>query len=210
MIEFRIANEEDGVMDYLVEWGEIERNNRTFYHLYVDGVKKDDTLYVSHLFDKAYCFGYGENKECGFGWVSPQKIQVNNGLVLIHKLVESHYSKSVMDVVNKGGKKHSSRCFNEVQVLVHSNGNILFEETEKHTTNKYYDILSDGLFSTHRSNRPTQYYRVEKDGVIQFFEGYEITKSKNCVYGHPCGEFGQNTSVVYCINKNSLKVTLDD
>lgn len=25
----------------------------------------------------------------------------------------------------------------------------------------------------------------EEDGVIQFYEGYEITQSKNCVYGAP-------------------------
>lgn len=32
MIELRFANDEEGVMDYLVEWGEISRNNRSFYH----------------------------------------------------------------------------------------------------------------------------------------------------------------------------------
>lgn len=219
MIEFRVANEEEGVMDYLIAWG--EKSNRTFYHLYVDGVKKDDTLYIAHLFDKAYCFGDVEKKDCGLGWVAPNTIQITDGLILIHKVVESHYSESVMRIVRKDGKKHSNKCLDERQVLIHSNGNILFEEEDKNTIDKYYDIISDRIFTTHKSHYSTQYYHIGEDKVDKFFEGYETTKSNNCVYGHPMKEIksyhshehsfmGQDTSIVYCLNKKTLELTLDN
>lgn len=195
MIEFRVANEED-VMDYLVALGEIPQNNYTFYHLYVDGVKKDNTLYITHLYDKTYCFGDVEQKYYSLSWYKPKSIQIANGLILIHKII-----------VNDDRKY--GNFLQERQILVHSNGNILFEEDEKYTINNYYDIVSDVLFSIHKANGTTLYYRIGKDGLIPFFEGYEKMSSKNCVYGHPCVKLGKDTSVIYCINKNSLKVTLD-
>lgn len=215
MIELRFANDENGVMEYLVEWGVIPHTNRSFYHLYVDGIKKDDTLYVCHPFDKAYCFG--THNECSLGRHKPKSVQITDGLVLIHKMVESHYTKEIMDICKKDGQKHSDKCFREVQVLINSRGDILFQSDDKYDINCYYDIISDRLFSTHKSHEVTKYYRIDEHRLVPIFEGYEITKSNNCVYGNPTKQlgnyrennFGKDTSVVYSINKHSLEIKLD-
>lgn len=218
MIELRFANDENGVMEYLIEWGEISRNNRSFYHLYVDGVKKDDTLYVFHMFDKAYCFDthYAHN----LGLAKPMSVQITDGLVLIHKIVESHYSKNIMDMCKKDGQKHSDKCFNEFQVLINSRGDILFQSDNKYDVNHYYEIVSDRLFSTRKSQHEiTNYYRIEEHKLVHIFDGFEEMQSDNCVYGNPQkhnGSYFDNStficrdkSVVYCINKHSLEITLD-
>ena len=217
MIELRFVNDEEGVMDYLVEWGEIPHNNRSFYHLYVDGVKKDNTLYVWHLFDKAYSFG--THDECSLGWDKPRSVQITDGLVLIHKMVESHYSKKIMDMCKKDGQKHSDKCFNEVQVLINSKGDILFQSDDKYDVNHYYEIVSDRLFSTRKSHEMTNYYRIEEHRLVHIFDGFEEMQSGNCVYGNPPKQIGsycdnstfvgRDKSVVYCINKHSLEITLD-
>lgn len=211
MIELRFANDENGVMEYLVEWGEISRNNRSFYHLYVDGVKKDDTLYVFHMFDKAYYFD--THDERSIGWTKPMSVQITDGLVLIHKMVESHYPKKIMDMCKKDGQKHSDKCFDEVQVLINSSGDILFQSDDKYNVNHYYKIVSDRLFSTHKTNEITKYYRIEEHRLVPIFEGYEITQSNNCVYGNPTKQIGNyrsnDPSVVYSINKYSLEIKFD-
>lgn len=63
----------------------------------------------------------------------------------------------------------------------------------------------------------TKYYHIEEHRLVPIFEGYEITKSNNFVYGNPTKQlgnyrennFGIDTSVVYSINKHSLEIKLD-
>ena len=217
MIEFRIANHEEGIEEYLTEWGEILQNNRTFYHLYVDGVKKDDTLYVSYsmgddseVLDKTVIttmnsYGFTHNV------VHTEPKQITNGLILIHKLVESHYTKEFMKKCYNDEKDHDDKYFKEVQVLINTNGVILFEE-ENYDINTCYHVLSDNLFSIHNSSNITTYYRIDGDSLTPIFEGYQLAESKTCVYGNPISDdrykFADG-NLVYKLNKITHKIEID-